>query len=214
MIGLLRQSRPRFVVLVGLLVLTVSGCAAATPSSVPPTGTSTWTSLPPTATLVPPTATSVPPTAALVSPTATPVPPKAALVPATATSVPPTKTPEPTTATVARTATEEATATANAGPTPGSETPNASSALLCLGCHGPFDKLINAQIEFTTSGDETLNPHRFVPHDSKNVPQCTKCHVPHPIPLKSTDTVPEANVEWCFSCHHQWTFTPCKECHD
>lgn len=102
-------------------LVVVFGAATAAPTATP-TATATNTSIPPTATPVPPTATNTP-----VPPTATPEPPTAtatATETATNTPVPPTATPEPPTATA--TATETATNTpepATATPEPPTATP-------------------------------------------------------------------------------------------
>ena len=94
-------------------------------------------------------------------------------------------------------------------------TPQAVTTDVCLGCHGPFDKLESAAPFYTTDSDETINPHRYIPHDSEKVPECANCHKAHPVPLQSVNDVPQANVDWCYSaCHHAFNFTPCSECHD
>jgi hypothetical protein len=86
---------------------------------------------------------------------------------------------------------------------------------LCLGCHGPFDKVIAKGVKFKISEEEAVNPHKYVPHDGEEVPECTECHIPHAIPLKDKSTVVKPkNVEFCFaSCHHMKNFQPCKTCH-
>jgi len=90
----------------------------------------------------------------------------------------------------------------------------------CLGCHGPFDKLVEASGNYVAPSGEKISPHRFVPHDSKkdeDIPECTKCHVAHPLdPLPALGSVDlsKVNVQWCYdSCHHEKNFTSCKECH-
>ena len=89
----------------------------------------------------------------------------------------------------------------------------------CLGCHGPFDKLAGMAPTFKAPSGETINPHYFVPHNSKEakaVPECTNCHEPHLIPptTAALADLPKPGVDWCYTaCHHKNNFTPCKECH-
>lgn len=92
----------------------------------------------------------------------------------------------------------------------------------CLSCHGPYDKVVKASANYTIQdgSGSTVNPHTRIdmsaakPHASgKGVVECTSCHKPHPQPLASLKDVPKANVEYCFSCHHQRNFTPCSQCH-
>ena len=90
----------------------------------------------------------------------------------------------------------------------------------CLGCHGPFDKLVEASDKYVAPSGEKISPHRFVPHDSKkeeDVPECTKCHVAHPLdplPAQGSVDLSKVNVQWCYdSCHHEKNFTSCKDCH-
>jgi hypothetical protein len=85
----------------------------------------------------------------------------------------------------------------------------------CLACHGPFEKVIEKNVKFKFSEEETINPHRYIPHDSEEAPECTECHVPHtlPPPDKSAIVKPN-NVEFCLaSCHHMRNFQPCTACH-
>jgi hypothetical protein len=90
----------------------------------------------------------------------------------------------------------------------------------CLGCHGPFGKLIEATAGYVTPTGEKVNPHRYVPHDStkdEHVPQCTQCHTAHPLdtlPQKGSVDLSKVSVQWCYNaCHHQRNFTSCKQCH-
>ena len=100
---------------------------------------------------------------------------------------------------------------ATAAPT--GSTAAGSSNETCLGCHGPFDKLTSATANYTMPGGEKTSPHRYVDHDSKDIPECSNCHKPHPVPLTSTKGLPKANVEWCYSCHHMKVFQRCDTCH-
>jgi predicted CXXCH cytochrome family protein len=88
-----------------------------------------------------------------------------------------------------------------------------SSKNACLDCHGPFDKLTSATANYTFPGGEKTTPHRYVDHDSKNIPDCSNCHKPHPVPLTSTKGLAKANAEWCFSCHHAKVLDKCVTCH-
>lgn len=86
----------------------------------------------------------------------------------------------------------------------------------CLGCHGPIEKLTDADIKFKVDGG-TVNPHKFVPHDSKNLadfPDCTVCHKPHAMPPSKGYKDVSANVEVCYQCHHNYTFQRCSKCHE
>jgi hypothetical protein len=91
---------------------------------------------------------------------------------------------------------------------------------LCLGCHGPFDKVMEASANWTMADGKKLNPHRYVPHDSKledEVPDCTHCHTAHPLdPLPAAKSIDlsKLNEQWCYqACHHEKNFQSCKDCH-
>jgi predicted CXXCH cytochrome family protein len=87
---------------------------------------------------------------------------------------------------------------------------------VCLGCHGPFDKLTNAPKTYTAESGDKINPHQYVPHnrtDAKSIVECTNCHEPHPVPWTSEAGLPKPEVDWCYSCHHTNNFSPCKACH-
>lgn len=83
---------------------------------------------------------------------------------------------------------------------------------VCLGCHGPFDKVVSATADYTMPNGEKANPHRYVPHDSKDIPECSYCHVPHPVPLTSTEGLPKPSVQYCYGCHHAGVLQ-CGTCH-
>jgi|WetSurSiteA1Bulk_404760.scaffolds.fasta_scaffold47793_2 hypothetical protein len=87
---------------------------------------------------------------------------------------------------------------------------------MCLGCHGPYEKIIKATENFKTPNGDASTPHRYVPHDSKDIPECTECHVPHgltPLPEKSTVEKPK-DVQFCYDgCHHMRNLQSCKNCH-
>ena len=87
-----------------------------------------------------------------------------------------------------------------------------SSKDVCLGCHGPFDKLTSATANYTFEGGEKTSPHRYVPHDSKDIPECSGCHKPHPVPLTSKEGLAKADAESCYKCHHARVLQ-CGTCH-
>lgn len=189
----------------------VPATATLEPALVPPTATPAPTLVPPTVTLA---ATSVPPT-----PTLNPTLPPTATVPPTL--APDTATPQPTLA--------PATATLDAAQptlsiamkaTLAAENAKQTTAM-CLGCHGPYEKLVAASKEYVTKDGEKVNPHTTVDdtilkvHESgKGILNCETCHKPHPQPFTTIQDVAPANVEYCYlQCHHQENFTPCSECH-
>ncbi len=103
---------------------------------------------------------------------------------------------------------------APAAPAAAAATTAESSKDTCLGCHGPFDKLASATANYPwPSGDKTT-PHRYVPHDSKDIPECSNCHNPHPQPPTASDITAMANPnpKWCYDCHHTGTLA-CGTCH-
>ena len=171
------------------LVLGMSGCASAlTPRYAPP----------PTATMpLPPAAT------ATTVPSAIPT-----NSPATATM--------PTPSTAASKPTVVATAVATQGSQPTTSTTAAAvSKYVCLGCHGPFNKIIASSTNYVAPSGEKTSPHRYVPHDANaavNIPECTNCHTAHslsPLPTAGSIDLSKVGVGWCYvSCHHQNNFTP------
>ncbi len=105
-------------------------------------------------------------------------------------------------------------------PTLSSAAPSVSNDV-CLGCHGPYDKVAKATAKYTLQDGSVVNPHTTIdrsaskPHTTgQGVPECTQCHTPHPVPLASRNDVVKANVEYCYSCHHQRNFMPCTQCHN
>lgn len=89
----------------------------------------------------------------------------------------------------------------------------ANGASYCLKCHGPFEKVQEGTKDYVTQWDEQVNPHVYVPHDSKTITNCTECHQAHPIPFKAGEAQPKAPVQYCYSCHHTEELVSCKECH-
>jgi len=89
-----------------------------------------------------------------------------------------------------------------------------TSSDVCLGCHGPFTKLASALAQFVAEDGNKINPHVYVPHDKQEIPGCTNCHTPHPVPLTSPKGLSKPAVDYCYNtCHHRRNFTPCKTCH-
>jgi len=89
----------------------------------------------------------------------------------------------------------------------------------CLACHGgSFDKLIEKKTAHKAAGGETINPHKYIPHNenkTENVPDCLGCHSQHTIPPKGKIDLSKVNIESCYlSCHHQQNFERCSNCHD
>ena len=85
----------------------------------------------------------------------------------------------------------------------------------CLKCHGPFEKLTSAPPKFVTEKGEKINPHRYVPHDLKEIPECISCHKPHSATPTANEIVslPKPGVKTCYECHHEESFASCKSCH-
>jgi predicted CXXCH cytochrome family protein len=126
-----------------------------------------------------------------------------------------------TTPAVTTTATVTATgaATSTAGITTTATTTTTNSSALCLACHAPYDKLTAATADYHGwVGGETTSPHRYVPHeskDAKDIPDCTNCHAPHPVPPSASDikAMPAPNTKYCYTCHHAMILQ-CHTCHD
>lgn len=213
-------------VLILIVMLAACGSSEAAPTPAP-------TRVPATATL---SATPMPPTATLAP---TLMPPTPTLAP---TSVPPTATLEPTlpsTATLPPTLPPD-TATLEPTPAPATSTVDSAQPTLsiamkatvaaenaqkvtatCLGCHGPYEKIVAASQDFVTEKGEKVNPHTTVDKEILKVHEsgvgilnCTTCHKPHPQPFTTIADVAPSNVEYCYlQCHHQDNFKPCSECH-
>jgi hypothetical protein len=87
----------------------------------------------------------------------------------------------------------------------------------CLECHGPFEELMAHPGTFLIAdyqGERKINPHRYVPHKSKDVPACVNCHEVHPLPPESTPEKPK-NIKYCYdACHHTQNFDLCSNCHE
>jgi len=85
----------------------------------------------------------------------------------------------------------------------------------CLACHGSFEKLVKAEAKFKMPAGETVNPHKYIPHDSTDVPECTECHIAHTIPLQDKSAVEKPkDVQFCYDgCHHMKNLQSCKTCH-
>ena len=86
----------------------------------------------------------------------------------------------------------------------------------CMDCHKSFDKVAEATANYVAPSGETTTPHRYIPHaEKKDIPACTECHRPHPIPLQSKEQVVKPdNIDFCYSsCHHAHNLQPCNSCH-
>jgi hypothetical protein len=91
-----------------------------------------------------------------------------------------------------------------------------SVAQKCLACHGSYDKLAEKTANFKTTSGETVTPHQYVPHaDKTDIPECTECHVPHPVALEDNSKVVKPDkLTYCYSnCHHMSNLQPCKNSH-
>ena len=91
-----------------------------------------------------------------------------------------------------------------------------TAAKKCLACHGSYDELAGKTANYKTPSGETTTPHRYIPHDEKTeIPECTECHIPHPVPLNDkSDVVIPTNLDYCYhGCHHANNLQPCKNCH-
>jgi hypothetical protein len=92
--------------------------------------------------------------------------------------------------------------------------PDKPKAELCLGCHGPFDKLKARTAAYSTAEGQKVNPHLNVPHKSTNMTTCTECHDVHPVPVTRPVKIAKASLQYCYAaCHHMNDFTPCVQCH-
>jgi hypothetical protein len=90
----------------------------------------------------------------------------------------------------------------------------------CLGCHGPFAKIVEATAKFVAPSGEKTSPHKYIPHNSdieEEIAECSECHPAHPVdplPKKGSIDLSKVTVEWCYkACHHQKNFNSCKKCH-
>ena len=85
----------------------------------------------------------------------------------------------------------------------------------CLECHGPFEKLASTPPFFVAPSGEKVNPHRYVPHDLKDIPDCVSCHKPHSATPTAAEiaSLPKPNVTSCFECHHTKSLENCQDCH-
>jgi len=92
---------------------------------------------------------------------------------------------------------------------------NKPSKEQCLACHGSFEKIAKDTADFKAKSGEVGTPHRYIPHDTQDLPECTECHKPHVIPLQDKATVEKpGDVNWCYSsCHHASNLEKCSSCH-
>ena len=85
----------------------------------------------------------------------------------------------------------------------------------CLGCHGPVENLVKLAPMYESDSGK-INPHKYAPHNEQSVdkfPDCKLCHTPHAMPAPKGFKDESANIEYCYSCHHQYNFKKCSECH-
>jgi hypothetical protein len=116
---------------------------------------------------------------------------------------------------------EDTQATENAPTTGGTPAADAAGEMkldktVCLACHGSYDDLAAATADYKAPSGETVTPHQYVPHkEDPEIPECTECHKPHPIPPESKDQVVKpTKIDWCYAtCHHMNNLMPCKGCH-
>ena len=104
------------------------------------------------------------------------------------------------------------------GGAPASDTaaPMKVDKTVCLACHGSYDDIAAATADYKAPSGETVTPHQYVPHqENPEIPECTVCHKPHPIPPESQDQVVKpTKIDWCYvSCHHPNNLMPCSGCH-
>jgi hypothetical protein len=90
----------------------------------------------------------------------------------------------------------------------------------CLQCHGPsFQDLAARTADYIDPWGQNVNPHIYVdvnkgkPHDSTIVTSCTQCHASHALP-QPVEPVMQANLQYCYSCHHTEEFISCSTCHN
>jgi hypothetical protein len=109
---------------------------------------------------------------------------------------------------------------AAAAPSAPAAAPGNGAAATCLGCHGPYEKVVKASEGYALPDGTKVNPHTSMdpaatkPHPyEKRIFECTNCHQMHPLPVASAKDVPKPNVEFCFSCHHERNFDACSKCH-
>ncbi len=137
----------------------------------------------------------------------------------TASAKPPTQTsalvsPSKSPASQSTPAAKTAAAVAGEGKAAVQPPPEKPTAEFCLGCHGPFETLAQRTSNYVTDQGEKVNPHVYVPHDSKKITTCNDCHEVHPLTVTSPSNIAKANVQYCYSaCHHVNDFTPCVQCH-
>ncbi len=89
------------------------------------------------------------------------------------------------------------------------------SKTTCLACHGSFDKIATSTADYEAPSGEKTTPHRYIPHaEKKDIPECTECHTPHPVPLQDKAAVVKPNIDYCYtSCHHAHNLQACSSCH-
>jgi hypothetical protein len=87
---------------------------------------------------------------------------------------------------------------------------------VCLACHGSYDDIAAKTADWKAPSGETVTPHQYIPHEEKTeIPECTECHIPHPMPPESKDQVVKpTKIDYCYdSCHHIKNLQKCSTCH-
>jgi predicted CXXCH cytochrome family protein len=97
-------------------------------------------------------------------------------------------------------------------PAPSAAAPAAGSQDVCLACHGPYENLIEKTAKYYMPSGETTSPHKYLPHKSKNIPDCKNCHKPHALPPPPKQSIAEPSTDWCYTCHHKGVLE-CGTCH-
>ena len=85
----------------------------------------------------------------------------------------------------------------------------------CLECHD-WEEISNKDPYYASYNPEEsmpINPHRYVPHETKDKVSCVSCHTAHDEDEPDASKVVKASVTECFMCHHSMTFKLCDECH-
>lgn len=86
----------------------------------------------------------------------------------------------------------------------------------CLKCHGSYEALVKKNVQVNTDSG-FVNPHVYLPHNAVGtgeIPECLGCHSQHALPPPQNYKDSMASMEPCYSCHHNYEFKKCSECHN
>ena len=84
----------------------------------------------------------------------------------------------------------------------------------CLDCHETYEELEAKEPFYTTPSGELINPHRYIEHNTKDVPGCESCHQLHSEEvLDASEVEKPKDVPLCYECHHMQVFITCETCH-